>query len=587
MRKLLNRAGAPPVRKRRHKLATGASLASAAAICLAWAGTAGAASTPPVNATVVSPANGDTYSLPGSTPANNFIIGSGSATTYDMMQALDGLFNNVPGCVITTSSFTYVAGKGSQELNYSCLNSGATTPSGVTPSVTAEQIPSNVGNNEEYAYLDNPVNDVALSQPPMGSSTGIEQIENARNNGSSGSGIGATNATENVTGANYARSSRVPGGSDVQGLNFVAYAVDGVSWIHFTKTSAGATPSGHISGLTQTQIQGIYNGTIWNWGQIPGGKPGNIVVYSAQEGSGTQSTWKGFAGSSAAADPSGPTNPVNCATEPAITGHGSSTVYGAGPGTNCAGPKDIFENELTSVSSADYADMIFFYSVGKYNAQCAGVKEKVSSGVDKTLIAQQTLNTKVGSGCGGSPTVGGAGKIVLGSINNAAPTPTNVLSGAFAPIRDLYNVYSNGSNAGVPAATPATLNYVSEVGFVCKPQTVDGTTNAAVSNQIEDPATGSWYELEIDNTILSQGFIPLAATDTGTTYSTLAFPAAPNAAEGSVPHDAASLLASSAGGATYLDAGMPGGGSGNTTIPTAANPDGFCAVSTTDGNANQ
>jgi len=41
------------------------------------------------------------------------------------------------------------------------------------------------------------------------------------------------------------------------------------------------------------------------------------------------------------------------------------------------------------------------------------------------------------------------------------------------------------------------------------------------------------------------------------------------------------------GGGTYLDAGSPSGPGANPTIPTAANPPGFCVVSTTDGNADQ
>jgi ABC-type phosphate transport system substrate-binding protein len=586
-------------------MSVGASLASAAALSIAWAGTAGATATPPVNGTVNSPASGSTYTLPGATPANNYIIGSGSATTYDMMQALDSLFNNVPGCNITTSSFTYVQGKGNQQLNFSCLQvpaSDTSVPSGVITGATSEQVPVTVGNNEQYAYLDNPVNDVAFSEPPMGSSNGIEQLENARNNAASGgSGIGASNSTENVTGINYARSSRILGSTDIQGLNFVAYAVDGVSWIHFTKVGTSPTPSSKVTDLTPAQVQGIWNGTFYNWAQL-GGKPGPIVVYSAQEGSGTQSTWKTYLGF----DPSSTSNLVNCTTEvgEVLGTSASKDVFPLG-GTasvsqGCAGPKLIFENELTSVSSADYANMIFFYSVGKYNLQCEGLKEKVSSGVDKSPIAQDAQNVKVGAGCGGSPTVGGAGKILLGNINNEAPTPGNVLGGEFAPVRDLYNVYSNGSNPSIPAATPAALNYISEVGFLCKPQTIDGTNAAGASatgvptaSAILDPATGGWYETEIDNTILGQGFIPIAATG-GALYSTLQFPTAANAAEGSVPHPAAGILAAGPAsspapgyGATYLDAGMPNGSTVNTTIPTGPNPPGFCAVTTTDGNTDQ
>jgi len=580
-----------------HTRAAGASIIGAAVLCLSWVSSAGASTvTNPVNGTVVSPANGNTYTLPGAQPANDFIIGSGSAVTYKLMQALNQLFNNVPGCVITTSSFTYVAGKGSQNLNYSCLDTGSTAPSGVATGVTAEQVPTTVGNNEEYAYLDNPVNDVAISEPPIASSNGIEQLENGRNNGSAspGSGIGASLSTLDVTGVNFATSSRGPGSGDVQGLNFVAYAVDGVSWVHFTKTSAGSTPtpSAKVSNLTQSQLQGIWDGTIYNWGQL-GGKNAPIIVFSAPSAAGTSTTWKNFLGY----DPTATSLGVNCASLQNVTptGKGASATYPSSTGaTGCTGPNLIFENELTSVPSADYADMIFYYSTGEYNIQCEGIKAKVEAGIDKSVIAQETENTKVGTGCGGSPTVGNAGKVALGEINGETATPSNVLGGKFAPVRDLYNVYSNGSNTNVPAATPATLNYVSEIGFLCKPQTIDGGAEAGASSAgvptssaILDPATGQWYETEIDDTILAQGYLPIDAT-AADGYDTINLPTTA-AAEGSVPHTAVALLNSEAatGGSIYLDAGSPSGPGVNPTIPTAANPPGFCAVSTSDGNADQ
>ena len=39
---------------------------------------------------------------------------------------------------------------------------------------------------------------------------------------------------------------------------------------------------------------GIYTGTIYDWGQLGASKTAPIFVYSAQEGSGTQSTFMGF-----------------------------------------------------------------------------------------------------------------------------------------------------------------------------------------------------------------------------------------------------------------------------------------------------
>ncbi len=76
----------------------------------------------------------------------------------------------------------------------------------------------------------------------------------------------------------------------------MAYAKDGVDWTHFSTVNGGATNS-DVGGntayslLTPTEISEIYEGAITNWDQV-GGKNAPIIVFSAQEGSGTQSTWK-------------------------------------------------------------------------------------------------------------------------------------------------------------------------------------------------------------------------------------------------------------------------------------------------------
>src|SRR5262249_43815433 len=144
------------------------------------------------------------------------------------------------------------------------------------------------------SYLDNPFNDVAYEEPPMGSSNGIAQLQNDRNN--SVTGIGASNATENVSAINYARSSRDPSGSkDVQGLNFVAYAKDGVVPIYWSKGFSSSSDIAKIAAnLTQQQLVEIYDGVIYDWGQLGAKTTQPIFVYSAQEGSGTQSTFKTF-----------------------------------------------------------------------------------------------------------------------------------------------------------------------------------------------------------------------------------------------------------------------------------------------------
>ncbi len=361
-----------------------------------------------------------------------------------------------------------------QQLDFSCATYGGSSPGTYGP----------LGGSSAV----NPYNDVVAEEPPLGSSNGIAQLEDA----------GATYGTTGVrdyTGVNFARSSRDPATSDDSGLNFVAYAKDGVPWFHFTKAAGLPTPSAKVVSLTLAQLQGIFLGSsgtappisLWNQVQIgvltckatvsipqtstmlhggtnqltvsgtfsasinpgmyvtgvdiptgttvvsgggtntitmsgnatasptetvsfqtfnsplcsaasqvvptyavPSSNTAPIIVVTAQEGSGTQSTFKTFLGK----DPTSSNN-VNCDT---------------GTPNQCYGPLVVFENELDQVtpgvapagqwtsgqanyvtppagsslpwSTAQggsgtmsqtnlYDDMIFFYSYGKWNAQCA------------------------------------------------------------------------------------------------------------------------------------------------------------------------------------------------------------------------
>ena len=584
-------------RARRRKLALGASaLGTVVAIGMV------------LPAAAVTPPTGVNYPAAA---ANNTIVGSGSSTDYNMMQNLDLLFNQVPGCVITSGSVSGAPSSANQQLNYSCeKNSGGTT---------LEQVPGD-------AWMDNPINDVAVEEAPMGSSNGIAQLELDRN--STVTGIGTTQVaadTENVAAVNFARSSRdISSSKDIQGLNFVAYAKDGVSPLVWSKVGStvnsevkavlsATTPipgTGNTTvGLTQSELEGIYNGSIYDWAQLGAKTSAPIFVYSAQEGSGTQSTFKTFLG----ADPSAAANKVNCTdpvhpgTTPIVTttskSHPTLTFPATNPETACLGPDVIFENEDASIianattpdtiasawetqnglsGAAPVADSIFFYSLGKFNLQCEGVKEQVQY-FDKSKAP--AVNVKEGTNCG-SEAIPSTNTLLFGSklglpeVNGVADNPQNVLGGTtpYPITRFLYNIYSNGSNPNIPEATAATLNYVSEVGFLCKPQTIDGTTNDVAANEIVDPATGNWYHTEIFDSIISSGFIPVTATTTGTTFADVTDgpPVPENASATADGNTAYSLLSAGTApnqyGAAYL----------NSSVPTGTNPSGYCLVFNTD-----
>ena len=154
-----------------------------------------------------------------------------------------------------------------QPLDYSCTGPQQTTESGVT-----------------NAIPENPFNDISVQEQPLGSSNGIAQLEDQ-----GAHGAGATSGGVPINVANnesYARSSRALSSSDLQGLNFVAYAQDGVTWFHYTKTTpTTTTPSNGVTNLSVAQLQGIWNGTITNWDAV-GGANAKIVVFVGPGGLG-------------------------------------------------------------------------------------------------------------------------------------------------------------------------------------------------------------------------------------------------------------------------------------------------------------
>jgi hypothetical protein len=451
------------------------------------------------------------------------MVGSGSSTTFFMMQAMDTLFNSSPGC---EEFVAFPSASTPQPLDYSCTGPQQTTESGV-----AGAIP------------ENPFNDISVQEQPLGSSNGIAQLEDQGAHGATATSGGVPiNVANNES---YARSSRAFSSSDLKGLNFVAYGQDGVPWFHYTKvTPTMASNSAAVTNLTTTQLVDIYNGTTTNWSAL-GGASAPIVVFSAQEGSGTQSTFKTFLGF----DPSAATNQVNC--------------YKPSGTKTCVGPAVIFENEDAQIQpSAFTASQAGFVN---NNSQWGATKKATANGIKKDAIfffsfGKYAEQCKVkATDCGGSPLKGATN--ALGQVNGIAASEATILEGTFPVDRFLYNVYSNGSNSNIPVAKAATVNYVSEIGFICNPNR--GKSTAAV-----DMLTGNTYISEIQSVIESAGFFPLSSGGaTGTVTQT-------EIDEGHVGNPASGLI-----GARYAPFD---------TFGTAGNGDpmGFCLTTTTDGNAN-
>jgi ABC-type phosphate transport system substrate-binding protein len=518
----------PTMRALRRAAAVGGTLAGTGAIMVALSLPAGASGL--------------------TSPANSTLIGSGSSTTYYLMQGIDTLFNDSPGC---QQFVPFPSATTPQNLDYSC-----------------SQPPTTAANPE------NPYNDISVQEAPLGSSSGIAQLQDQGSHGATATSGGVPiNVANNIS---YARSSRALKSSDLEGLNFVGYAQDGVSWFHYTAVGGVSTPSAGVTNLTKAQLQGIWNGTYTNWSQL-GGNNAPIVVFSAQEGSGTQGTWSTYLGY----DPSAAGNPVNCYVP---TGKTAQT---------CVGPAVIFENEDAQIRTTAFtsplgggtgqaafvgaknpdwggkkatnadieSDAVFFFSYGRYQHQC------------------QIKKTE----CGGSP-LGKGTTNALPNINGVTLSEATILEGLWPVDRYLYNVYSNGYNydlngstTTINPSTAATLNYVSEIGFICNP-------DKGGSTSVVDPNTGKSYISELQSTMLNFGFYPLSAGSSSGVINQTPID------EGSVPHPASAMLT-----AGTVD-GFNGAGTGQygysnyksfdsyATNTSTGDPMGYCLTYTTDSN---
>lgn len=290
------------------------------------------------------------------------------------------------------------------------------------------------------------------------------------------------------------------------------------------------------------------------WGQVKGTTTLSVAVASGATTVTVASTSGMLAGSKLTFG-SGPT--ADSATVSSISGNTVTLTSGLGH-AHASGATVTFVTSEPASNPKIQADSVFFYSFGDYQHQCAE--------------SHGTVNE-----CGGSAQNGNNPS--LGQITGA-PTlgETSILEGTWPVDRYVYNVYSNGSNANIThAATTATLNYISEVGFLCKPQ----------NDQITNPATGNTYNRDIQSVIEQQGFYPLSAGMTSGTVNQT-----PLTDEGSVSHPAPTLIGPKYSPYDNMSGtGLVSSSSGNVIgNETASNgdPSGFCLVSSTedDGSGN-
>ena len=359
-----------------------------------------------------------------------------------------------------------------------------------TDTLTVNTVPQQGEDGDTTWGNENPFNDFLLQEPSYGAGNGIQELEGT----GSASVAGHSGSTDDPAGigpvpvapVDAARSSRAPkltSGGDFQCLNFVAYAEDAVSDIYWTEYNGAQTDAAKClnqigaANISTADLKLVWNETYntsgtpsatWNsvFGCTTSGNTHPIYAYWAQSNTGTESTWASTTG----------------ATFPTASSHWPSNQI-------------IFQNETDSIlknaATVPVGDVLYFYSYGDFNKVCTPNASELSTNAL----------------CAGTSTTTTANALQLGTelngitlsqttINNQLP---DLEGQSFPGDRLLYNVYSDGENPNIPVSSPATLNAISEDGFMCKPATATDI----------DPNTGATYRSEIDAAITANGFFPL------------------------------------------------------------------------------
>ncbi len=334
-------------------------------------------------------------------PPASLIIGSGSATTYDVMDHLGDLFEESPGCDLTNTN--------DNQYDLQCSNQLGTTSPGDTYGEAGGQAGLPVGN-------ENPIDDYYANAPATGSGNGRSQATNAAPAGDPTNpllggpdGIAAFNVS-------FARSSSYSSNAE---LNYVGYATDGVSWVSEACIEAatgacannhigmanqtfptGATPHWDVTDISVNNLKAIWADTFncnldgtsgvdgtnvtMDWrclelaqgvqtpasltsnGEGFGGPAEPIDCYTTQTASGTYSTWKSFLGFG---------QPPACASSE--LGDGSADTQSA------ADHQNLTENQMGVIDSNqgtaspghpnDAQWAIYFFSYGKFTQTCQQV----------------------------------------------------------------------------------------------------------------------------------------------------------------------------------------------------------------------
>jgi len=372
----------------------------------------------------------------------------GSDTTEGVVNRLSLLYNESPGCVLAGTP---------QNLDGRCFDFDSAT-AGIQ-----EQYQNDAsGNPTDKANTDH---DVAFGYFAVGSGTGITQLTQRGNAG--------------VQVLDVARSSRAPRASDADGLRFFAFAKDAIPWVKFPGAPAAA-----VNSLTTAQITNVFSGCApavqpdvdktanggnndgtADWGDIGGVTSAPLVVWAAQDGSGTRSTFDGFLGSG-----KNSTNCIPTAKKDNNLANGERRIFenNAEPIVNSTA---VDCNDVAGSLASCTANSIFYYSIGRWN----------TSGGQTSILGSITV-----------------------ANNPVAPTEANILNDSYPYARFVYNAIRNDTFAS-GLASNAIRNFVSANGFICKAAAASAT----------NPKTNNNFRTDVENVIRGEGFIPLPIGPTG------------------------------------------------------------------------
>jgi ABC-type phosphate transport system substrate-binding protein len=338
---------------------------------------------------------------------DNALVGVGSDTTQDVMNALAGEAN---GNLYTPIRSSQASGY-RQIVSFDATGSACVTPR--APGASFDR--------------------------PNGSSNGRDALSQAFKPAAPGwdaSAVGCTAAPKNVAGLiDFGRSSS--GVTSTSGeLTYIPFARDALSYAYYTPN--GVTP---VTDLTQAQLTALHTNSTGSASITVGST--RIIACRIQQGSGTAGTWNGKVGapSQSTLDTSTGECPVNVSIN-GLQENDAAALVAAGQAVNAGRPTPDTQ-------------VIIGFSAANYISQANGVaKTQIPS-----LAAGEVFSL------GG---IDGLGLPFAGSAPSLTPATTFYASTTWG--RDVYNILPTNRATGVGFAAEKSL-FVGPTSAVCSATT--------------------------------------------------------------------------------------------------------------------